>query len=147
MDKINNANYCASSESTENDNLRGRFTSWLDTVLYRARLKYLENQKQKVDFVSLEAIPDDCIEDPTYYFAAVERPQNDFDFEENRLAKAFRELPLMRREVLRLLFVEEKTPEEVAASLCISANCVYQFKHQALKKLRYALEEGDEQYG
>lgn len=30
-----------------------------------------------------------------------------FDFEEQRLAEAFRELPLMRRRILEMLFVEE----------------------------------------
>ena len=31
---------------TEKDELRARFTGWLDTTLYRAKLKYLEKQKQ-----------------------------------------------------------------------------------------------------
>lgn len=69
------------------------------------------------------------------------------DFAEERLAKAFSELTLMRREVLRLLFVEEKTSEEIAKLLCISPNSVYQFKHQALDKLRNLLTEGADENG
>ena len=53
----------------------------------------------------------------------------------------------MRREVLRLLFVEEKTPCEIARQLCISPNCVYQFKHQALAKLKRELTKGDGLHG
>lgn len=64
-----------------------------------------------------------------------------------KLAKAFSELSLMRREVLRLLFVEEKTPCEIARQLCISPNCVYQFKHQALAKLKRELTKGDGLHG
>lgn len=53
----------------------------------------------------------------------------------------------MRREVLRLIFVEEMTPEEIAKKLSISTNCVYQFKHQALAKLRRELNKEDKSDG
>ena len=38
---------------TENDDvLRGRFTKWLDVVLYRAKLKYLRKLSQEIETVS-----------------------------------------------------------------------------------------------
>ena len=80
-------------------------------------------------------------------FIDVDRSKTDFDFEEEKLAKAFSELSLMRREVLRLLFVEEKTTDEIARQLCISPNCVYQFKHQALAKLKRELTKGGDGHG
>lgn len=87
------------------------------------------------------------IPDTKDYFNPIERSKTDFDFEEEKLAKAFSELSLMRREVLRLLFVEEKAPDEIARQLCISTNCVYQFKHQALAKLKRELMKGGDRHG
>lgn len=74
----------------------------------------------------------------------VESSQEAFDFEEEKLAQAFSALPLMRREVLRLLFVEELTPGEIAAKLHCSMNYVHKQKSRALQKLRAALTDGDD---
>lgn len=126
----------------ERDYLRARFTSWLNTTLMRARQKFLAKQTQKLDFISLDELPADLLEDPYDYFADTERSQVDFVFEEEKLAKAFYDLPLMRREVLRLLFVEEKTPEEISKQLLCSVNYVHQQKSRALKKLRKVLLQG-----
>lgn len=127
---------------TEHDPLRGRFTSWLNTTLIHARSRFLKSQKHGQDFVYLEEIPAESIEDPRDYFSDIERSSDGFDFEEERLSRAFYELPLMRREVLRLLFVEELSPEEISEKLHCSLNYVYLQKSRALKKLREALEEG-----
>lgn len=124
------------------DFIRARFTSWLNTTLIRARQKYLAKQKQKLDVISLDELPADLLEDPYDYFTGAERSQVDFIFEEEKLAKAFYDLPLMRREVLRLLFVEEKTPEEISKQLLCSVNYVHQQKSRALKKLRKVLLQG-----
>lgn len=40
-------------QKSERDELRARFTVWLETTVYRARLKYLEREKPKVDTVSI----------------------------------------------------------------------------------------------
>lgn len=82
----------------DQDFLRARFTSQLDTILYHAKLRYLYNDRRKIETVSLDAIPADLIQAPNDYFEQAERSQTDFDFEEEKLAKAFYELPLMRRE-------------------------------------------------
>lgn len=126
---------------SEPDELRARFTSWLDTTLFRARAKYYKSQKRKVETIPYEQMPIDFQMDPRDYFAPVEIDPDVFDFEEERLAKAFYELPLMRREVLRLLFVCELTPEEISHRLHCSVNYVHLQKSRALKKLRDALED------
>ena len=41
-------------QKSERDELRARFTVWLETTVYRDRLKYLEREKPKVDTVSIE---------------------------------------------------------------------------------------------
>lgn len=124
------------------DILRGRFTAWLDTVLYHAKLRYVESQKSRIETVSLDAFPTEMIKDPNDCFEQVERSHTDFDFEEEKLAKAFYELPLLRREVLRLIFVEEKSNEEIAAYLHCSQEYVRQQKSRALRALRRQLEDG-----
>lgn len=130
-----------------NDLLRARFTLWLNTALIRARGRYLETHTEKLDIVPLDEFLTNTTPDTADHFVRIERSKTDFDFEEEKLAKAFSELSLMRREVLRLLFVEEKTPCEIARQLCISPNCVYQFKHQALAKLKRELAKGDGLHG
>lgn len=124
------------------DFLRARFTAWLDTVLYHAKLRYLRSERQKFETVSLDVFPADLVQDPNNYFDQAERSQTDFDFEEEKLAKAFYELPLMRREVLRLIFVEEKSNKEIADQLHCSEEYVRLQKFRALKKLRQQLEDG-----
>lgn len=124
------------------DFLRARFTAWLDTVLYHAKLRYLRSERQKFETVSLDVFPADLVQDPNNYFEQAERSQADFDFEEEKLAKAFYELPLMRREVLRLIFVEEKSNKEIATQLHCTEEYVRQQKSRALRRLRQQLEDG-----
>jgi RNA polymerase sigma factor (sigma-70 family) len=66
-----------------------------------------------------------------------------FDFEEERLAKAFYELPLMKRKILEMLFVEEIKPEEIAKKLNCSSQYVYNQKFRAIKTLREQLCKGE----
>ncbi len=69
----------------------------------------------------------------------------DFDFEEERLANAFAKLTIKRQQILAMLFVEEKKPEEIAKELNCSAQHVYDQKYHALKRLRIVLaKEGEE---
>lgn len=79
-------------------------------------------------------------------FSHVEHTANDFDFEEERLARAYSSLPLMRREILRLLFVEDLKADEIARRLNCSIQHVYNQRSLALKRLRQLLEKesGDE---
>ena len=128
-------------ENFERDELRARFTSWLDTVVYRAKLKYLRNQDHMVKTVSIDEIPERYLEwhEPGYYSPNAS-PQ-DFDFEEKRLAEAFAKLPLMRKAVLRLLFVEEMEPAEIAVRMNCSVQHVYNQRSLAIRRLRELLEK------
>ena len=132
----------------EPDRFRGEFTNWLNTTLSRAKADYFALPEHNQRELSLDAIPVDLLADPTDCFYAVERSGTDFDFEEARLAHAFSELPLMRREVLRLLFVEMKEPAEIAAILHCSINFVHLQKSRALKQLRELLADtGGDRHG
>ena len=39
---------------TERDELRARFTGWLDATLYHAKLRYLEKEAKQIETVSLD---------------------------------------------------------------------------------------------
>lgn len=123
------------------DRLRGEFTAWLNTTLIRAKADFFAQPERQHKELSLDAIPVDLLADPNDCFDRVERSSSDFEFEEARLAHAFAELPLMRREVLRLLFVEMKEPEEISVILHCSTNYVHLQKSRALKRLRELLAD------
>lgn len=126
------------------DPLRAQFTAWLTTLLVRAKNKFFEDRRKEMTIISLDELPVDLVEDPTDYYGHIEIGRVDFNFEEEKLAKAFSELPLMRREVLRLLFVEELTVEEIAQKLCCSKEMVRQQKSRAIRKLRAVLVASEE---
>lgn len=131
-------------QNTERDELRARFTKWMETTVYRAKLKYLKRQKHWIETVPIDIVPEEIlgIYDPPLYKAD---STSAFDFEEERLAEAFAKLPVKRRQILEMLFVEERKPEEIARLLNCSAQHVYDQRYQALKKLRAALGKGGDE--
>ena len=68
--------------------------------------------------------------------------QSGFDFEEEKLERAFQNLTGQRQRILTMLFVEEKTPEEIARQLGCSKQNVYKQRSQALRTLKNLLEKG-----
>lgn len=128
----------------EKDELRARFTSWLGTMAFRARTKYLRKMEKQTKLVPMEELPEDMLEWQETGFLEVFTDNKDFDFEEEKLAMAYAELPLMKKEILRLLFVEEKKPIEIAHLLNCSVQHVYNQRFLAVKKIRETLmREGD----
>lgn len=105
------------SDCEDKDELRARFTGWLEQTLYRAKLKYIKKNRQQMIIVSLEELQEEVIVDPADRFTYIERSLT--DFEEEKLAAAFYELPLMRREVLRLLFRRAKDPRGDFTSIAL----------------------------
>ena len=135
----------AEQQQYERDELRARFTAWLETTVFRAKLKYLRKHEQIIETISIEDLPECALEWREPVFDGRYMEGHDFDFEEERLARAFSDLPLMRKEILRLLFVEEKTPAEIASQMNCSVQHVYNQRSIALKKLKSKLtQEGDE---
>lgn len=128
---------------TERDDLRGRFTVWLETLVRRAKIDYCRRNKNNIEFVPIDDLSEEClaVEDPVYI--SPER-QMEFEFEEERLAKAFAELPKTRKEILSLLYVQQKAPQEIADELGCTVQHVYNQRSKALKTLRTKLSGGDE---
>lgn len=128
-------------QSYERDELRGRFTRFMEVMVKRARLNYLEKMRRQLITVSLDEVPETLLADNTAFPTDV---SGDFDFEEERLANAFSQLPLMRQRILMMLFAEELTPKEIARRMNCSVNHVYNQRSLAIKRLRQLLEEGGE---
>lgn len=125
------------------DELRGRFTRFMEVMVKRARLNYLDKLRRQPQTVPLDEFPEEAFaRSPEMHSMA----PNAFDFEEERLANAFRQLPLMRQKILVMLFVEELTPAEIAVRMSCSVGHVYNQRSLALKRLRQLLEKegGDE---
>lgn len=130
----------------EYDELRAEFTVWLDTLINRAKMNYLRKERRRIETVSFEDVSEEMLvlmpEDN-----CVSISSTDFEFTEERLARAFSELPLMRRQILKLLFVDELKPGEIAKQLNCSPQYVYNQRLKGLKKLKSLLEEGGENDG
>ena len=122
----------------ERDELRGRFTCFLELLIRRARTDYLRKLSREPYTISLEDAPEEKLFTGGIF---LREENNAFDFEEERLALAFSKLSLMRQRILTLLFVEGWKPTEIAGALHCSVQYVYNQRYLALKKLREFLEK------
>lgn len=131
-------------EYPERDELRAKFTRWLETIIKRAKIDYLRKYENHPEIISYEDIPEAELVDlaQSESWSNSTRHQTPYDFEEERLTKAFMELPLKRRRVMELLFLEDLSETETAKRLNCSLQYVRNQRCIALKKLRSRLMEG-----
>lgn len=131
-------------EYPERDELRAKFTRWLETVIKRAKIDYLRKYENRPKTISYEDIPEKELIDlaKRELWPSSTRMQTPYDFEEERLTKAFMELPLKRRQVMELLFLADLSETETAKRLNCSLQYVRNQRCIALKKLRSRLMEG-----
>lgn len=124
----------------EHDRLQAQFTSWLTTLLRRARIDYIRRQERMFKTVSLDETNEAELVCEDKYSS----PQSEFEFEEERLARAFFSLSLKRQQVLTMLFVQDMTPTDISRRLHCSADYVYMLRKRALEALKRMLndEEG-----
>lgn len=123
------------------DELRGRFTRFLEVTMKHVRQNYLRKLSREPKTISLDIVSEieiPLIAGPTPY------EEHEFTFEESRLAEAFRQLPMARQKVLIYLFVEEMYPEEIAELMGCSVQHIYNQRSLAVKKLRQLLSERGE---
>lgn len=127
--------------NSEHDALRARFTVWLEKLIKNAKINYLEEYKKEIITISIDGLfEDEFLVDSKDIPLPVGK--DEFDFEEERLAKAFYELPLMKQKILKMLFVDEVKPEFIAKHLNCSPQYVYNQKLRAIKLLRKKLDKG-----
>lgn len=132
----------------ERDVLRAEFTAWLDKLIRRAKIDYLRKHHVPLDIVSLEELHEENMpvsEDEWMRQMLFE--EDDFNFEEERLAQAYAELPLLRKQILKLLYVDDLEVKEIARLLNCSAQYVSNQKQKGIKHLRKRLTEGGENNG
>ncbi len=132
---------------SERDELRAKFTAWLETVVKRAKIDYVRKLSRQPDYISIDEIPESFLvtENSEDEWLRKFREPTPYDFEEERLAKAFMELPLKRRRVMELLFFEDISEAEIAKRLNCSIQYVRNQRCIALKKLRSRLLEGGDE--
>ena len=117
------------SPMSTKDELRGRFTRWIVITAQNAQKNYLRTEGKRPKTISIDEIE----------LPITDTVSGSFDFAEQQLADAFRELPLMRRRILELLFVDELSPAEIAQKLHCSVQHVYNQRSLAIKRLRERL--------
>ena len=118
------------------DELRGRFTRWIVITAQNAQKNYLRTEGKRPKTISIDEIE---LPITDTLLPKIETVSGSFDFAEQHLADAFRELPLMRRRILELLFVDELSPAEIAQKLHCSVQHVYNQRSLAIKRLRERL--------
>ena len=128
----------------ERDELRARFTGWLEVLAYRVRRKYLMDCSRELLSVPLDRISEEQFVTQNVQEVAVSSQALSFNFEEDQLAQAFANLPDKKKQVLTMLFVLEMKPEEIANKLGCTVHNVYNQRSLALKRLRMALKGGGE---
>jgi RNA polymerase sigma factor (sigma-70 family) len=126
----------------EPDVLRARFTCWLEVLVYRAGRKYLRKEEHRIKTISLDDLP----EEQWPIAPAPVLRETEFDFEEERLARAFSELSVERQKLLTLVFLYDLKPEEAAEVLHYSIKKFYNNKYEALKKLRTMLSDQEDSH-
>ena len=120
--------------------LKARFTLWLEQLMYRARINYLQKYYSAPESVGLAQVPEEFLAKEDAYDLAVETDDG-FVFEEDRLAQAYRRLPLMKKRILSMSFVDQLSPAEIAERLHCSIRTVYNQKYRAIKALKEWLGE------
>lgn len=122
----------------ERDELRARFTKWMEVTLYRARLRYLKKESPKSETVPLDEVED-------WYSITDIGGKDQFEFEQDHLAGVFAKLSPEKQAILSRLFVDEMTPAEIASELHFTVQKVYDQRYQAIKALRRSLQDGGEE--
>lgn len=118
------------------DEIRAMYTVYIERVAGFARQEYLRTLRHHSRDISLDALKEDEFHSVTdRYFP------NEFAFTEERLSQTIKDLSLIRRQILELLFVEQLTAPEIAERLGCSVNCVYKEKHHLLRKIKATMED------
>lgn len=115
-----------------------RFTAYMEDIVVHAGIDY--NRRQT--YQKWEILLEESHQDSLLYEAPFPSNKDEFEFEEDKLSKAFYKLNLLRRQILKLVFFEGLSAQETADKLNCSVNYVYLQKHRALKALQKQLMDG-----
>ncbi len=120
------------------DRLRCEFTAWLEKVIVRAKIDYIRKNKKYLEVISMDELSQETLSvcDPP-----IRENSNQFEFNDTRMERAFSSLTDLRRQVLILLYVEEKSTIEAAKELGCSLNTLSHNRCRALKMLKEELQK------
>ncbi len=132
----------ANMELKNKDDLRYRFTAWMKVVVKRAKIDYIRRLKRHSYEIPIEdeQLTDKLIYEPLKGCAF---SNNEFEFDDERLATVFRKLSKQRQQILKLLFVRNMTPEDIATELQCSLQHVYNLRSLAIKELKNKFDNGE----
>lgn len=125
------------------EEIKIRFTAWLRTLVKRARIDYLRENRSRVLEIPLSELSNN--RNLSYEIRMIPLKQNvdkgEYEFEREDISRAFAFLTNTRRRVLLLLYVEGMSQKEVAKKMGISVQRVSKIKQDALFALKEMLED------
>ena len=125
----------------QTDELRARFTAFIKQLIIHAKIAYLRQLKKASFDISLAEMENMLVQDFDTQYKKFTIERMDFDFEEDTLAKAFASLPLMKKRILKLTFLYDFSPAEIAQKLHCPIKYVYDQKYLAMKRIEKLMEE------
>lgn len=119
----------------DNDELRCRFTAWMKVVVIRKKIDYIRKLKKCKKEVSIEEgeLHNAMISDS---FDVVETNLQGFDFCNENLASAFKNLPTRYRQILGLIYLENAQPKIIAKKFKVTVQYIYNISSLAIKRLK-----------
>ena len=125
------------------EEIKIRFTAWLRTLVKRARIDYLRENRSRVLEIPLFELSNN--RNLSYEIRMIPIKQNidksEYEFEREDISRAFAFLSNTRRRVFLLLYIEGMSQKEVAKKLGISVQRVSKIKQDALFALKEMLED------
>lgn len=124
----------------QDNDVRNRFTAWMQLVVKRARIDYIRSLKRRKKEISLESeeIADKLIYEPADDNLGC---SDGFAFSDEIISVVILNLPPKRRKVLELLFVHNMSPEEIAREMKCTVRHIYNQQSLALKELKEKLKK------
>lgn len=122
----------------KDDVLRCKFTAWMQVVVKRAKIDYIRCLKRHYNEISIEdnQLSDKLIAEPINIIESAD----EFEFDNEKLANLFMKLAPKKQKVLKMLFVNNMEPEEVAEQLHCTLQHVYNMRSLALKELKSKMQ-------
>jgi len=87
----------------DRDELKGRFTVYMEKIVLYARIDYLNKLSYRKMEISTESVP----ETADYSTPQMGLFTESFDFHEERIEEAFTQLSLLRQRILIYMFVDD----------------------------------------
>ena len=123
----------------KNDELLNRFTAYMKVIVRHAKVDYMRKLNWKRYEIATEA--EVIAELSQSAFPIIK--SDDFAFENQALETAFEKLSELRKQILKMVFIDDMKPSEIADALGCPVDFVYREKTRGIKKLKELIERMD----